>query len=122
MPTASVLLRSSVKYGQGSEEHDLSGIANAMRSIPKRDSAGPGLSRVIVGASTDIAVVAHNLSVIEVGRSAISIVVMRNYEISFPKVKLKKVFLIRSKHTRNCLTQRKSGPSHRSDISRPGCH
>ena len=37
MPTASVLLRSSVKYGQGSEEHDLSGIANAMRSIPKRD-------------------------------------------------------------------------------------
>lgn len=37
---------------------------------PKRDSAGPGLSRVIVGASTDIAVVAHNLSVIEVGRSA----------------------------------------------------
>ena len=36
----------------------------------KRDSAGPGLSRVIVGASTDIAVVAHNLSVIEVGRSA----------------------------------------------------
>lgn len=74
MPTASVLLRSSVKYGQGSEEHDLSGIANAMGSIPrpppKRDSAGPGLSRVIVGASTDIAVVAHNLSVIEVGRSA----------------------------------------------------
>lgn len=70
MPTASVLLRSSVKYGQGSEEHDLLGIANAMRSIPKRDSAGPGLSRVIVGASTDIAVVAHNLSVIEVGRSA----------------------------------------------------
>ena len=105
MPTASVLLRSSVKYGQGSEEHDLLGIANAMRSIPKRDSAGPGLSRIIVGASTDIAVVAHNLSVIEVGRSAISIVVMRNYEISFPKVKLKKVFLIRSKHTRNCLTQ-----------------
>ena len=52
MPTASVLLRSSVKYGQGSEEHDLSGIANAM------------------GSSTDIAVVAHNLSVIEVGRSA----------------------------------------------------
>ena len=74
MPTASVLLRSSVKYGQGSEEHDLSGIANAMGSIPrppkKRDCAGPGLSRVIVGASTDIAVVAHNLSVIEVGRSA----------------------------------------------------
>lgn len=92
------------------------------RAPQKRDSAGPGLSRVIVGASTDIAVVAHNLSVIEVGRSAISIVVMRNYEISFTKVKLKKVFLIRSKHTRNCLTQRKSGPSHRSDISRPGCH
>lgn len=47
-----------------------------MRWVPsrappqKRDSAGPGLSRVIVGASTDIAVVAHNLSVIEVGRSA----------------------------------------------------
>lgn len=46
-----------------------------MRRVPsrapqKRDSAGPGLSRVIVGASTDIAVVAHNLSVIEVGRSA----------------------------------------------------
>jgi len=35
MPTASVLLRSSVKYGQGSEEHDLSGIANAMGSIPR---------------------------------------------------------------------------------------
>lgn len=40
------------------------------RAPQKRDSAGPGLSRVIVGASTDIAVVAHNLSVIEVGRSA----------------------------------------------------
>lgn len=35
MPTASVLLQSSVKYGQGSEEHDLSGIANAMGSIPR---------------------------------------------------------------------------------------
>ena len=70
MPTASVLLRSSVKYGQGSEEHDLSGIANAMRSIPKRDSAGPGLSRIIVDASTDITVTARNLSAVAVGRAA----------------------------------------------------
>lgn len=40
-----------------------------MRCVPSQKEI-PGLSRIIVGASTDIAVVAHNLSVIEVGRSA----------------------------------------------------
>ncbi|GEM_PF-2235510 len=40
------------------------------RAPQKRDSAGPGLSRIIVDASTDITVTARNLSAVAVGRAA----------------------------------------------------